>query len=124
MFLGRLVEDSRVIDVNNYIILKFKLENEIKFRDGRSRKTIVDCFKFIDRAETANKLCSYLVKNKPIMVIGQYQLDSYLNKEGKTVTEPRFNIRDITFLPRDLSESNIENNQKSKEVIDDDDIPF
>jgi len=97
-----------------------------KYGDKAKQTDFIDCTIW---GERANKLVSYLVKGKPICVVGALNVRNYDDKDGNKRKAFGINVNELRFLPDGKSNNNQQqsNNTGFNETVidfDPDDVPF
>jgi len=67
-----------------------------KYKDREKQTDFIDCTMWGDRAE---KMLQYLVKGKPVCVVGALNIRSYEDKEGVKRKATSINVGELRFLP-------------------------
>lgn len=99
---GRLAQDPTIRETNSKTkVASFSIASDRRFSgDGGEKKTdFVDCVAFGKTAEVIEK---FFGKGRPITVVGDLVIDSYVPKgEDKPRTKPQINIDRVEFALSD-----------------------
>lgn len=128
---GRLVRDMEVRTLQSGTALgNFTIAcDRPKYGDKEKQTDFIDCTLWGDRA---NKLANYLVKGKPVCVVGALNVRNYEDKDGNKRKAVSINVNELRFLPDGKGNGNGGNKQKQQDAgfnettinFDPDDIPF
>lgn len=114
ILMGRLVRDPELRysqSENSVAIVNYTLAVDRQYKkDGGQATDFIDCTAFNKAAEFANE---YFKKGMRVCVSGRLQIDSYKNKEDKTVYKAYVVLENQEFAQ-----------SKNETKNEDDDLPF
>lgn len=121
---GRLIKDSELsyLPGNGTAKLNFCIAVERNYQKDKSNKKsdFINCEMLGKGAEA---LSNYLEKGKPIIVIGELNIDQY-EKDGEKKSYTKVKVDRVEFQQGQSNQSDKVNSNNSFEPVDDSDIPF
>ena len=124
ILMGRLVKNPELRYSNSenpIAIVNYTLAVDRQWKkDGEQNTDFINCVAFNKAAEFADK---YFSKGMRVCVSGRLQIDSYKNKEDKTVYKA-YVILDSQEFAQSKNETKENSDSKPKENSEDDYLPF
>ena len=124
ILMGRLVKNPELRYSNSenpIAIVNYTLAVDRQWKkDGEQNTDFINCVAFNKAAEFANE---YFKKGMRVCVSGRLQIDSYKNKEDKTVYKAYVVLENQEFA-QSKNETKENSDSKPKENSEDDYLPF
>ena len=114
-FIGRLVSDPELIEVNDTNVVRFTLAiNEYRRQKDGTKKRKTDYFDFEAWDSGATTISKYCFKGDEIAVSTTARQNRWEDKEGNKKSQVRFRVNNFKLFGKRPS-SNSENNNESSE---------
>lgn len=127
LLIGHLGKDATVNDVSGKKVINFSVAHTEKYKDQNGvineRTTWVECAWWRDNTSVAQ----YLTKGTLVFAEGFPTVNTYVNRDNKTVAQMRLRVIDVKLLGS--KKENSTNPVTSKSISEDhiqseDDLPF
>lgn len=120
--IGRLTRDPEQQQAGQYNVTHFTVASNStrKNRDGEYDTTFIRCAVF---GRQGDVIAQQFQKGQPIIVSGELSTHEWQDQQGNQRQSFEMSVQNFSFVPRDYSQEQAQQEQQAPEVTDDD-MPF
>ncbi|MEE6636924.1 MULTISPECIES: single-stranded DNA-binding protein [Limosilactobacillus] len=120
--IGRLTRDPEQRQAGQYNVTNFTVASDStrKNKQGEYDTTFVRCAVF---GRQGDVIAQQFRKGRPIIVSGELSTNEWQDQQGNQRQSFEMSVQNFSFMPRDYSQEQAQQEQKVPEVTDDD-MPF
>lgn len=120
--IGRLTRDPEQRQAGQYNVTNFTVASDStrKNKQGEYDTTFVRCAVF---GRQGDVIAQQFQKGRPIIVSGELSTNEWKDQQGNQRQSFEMSVQNFSFVPRDYSQEQAQQEQQVPEVTDDD-MPF